>query len=160
MAEFDLPAIDIPANPTNADLAKAIAMSYNAVKKTHDCLEDHRSNTTKRDLVFSSQLKSTNDQITKVLAVVEIGSKDIAATSRAVRSLDKKVRLVTHDQQETDKIVKAMVKGFTDIRSFFLKYGGVALAALIGAIIVAVVQLNFAQYTAHQSTVAAITAHK
>lgn len=61
--ELDIPKLELPENPTNSDLAKAIAISLEAIGGVHGCLENHVKLTRDTEVVLSGQIKGINDQL-------------------------------------------------------------------------------------------------
>lgn len=74
--ELNIPKLDLPANPTNSDLARAIQLSLEATAGVHGCLENHVQLTRERDVVLSGQIKGINDQLNPALPNSAISNID------------------------------------------------------------------------------------
>lgn len=110
MAEFSLELPQIPAAPTNADLATLMAASFAAAQKTHECLEQHRQHTIDRDVVFSSQLKSTNDLVSAQADITAQNCKSIKQLTGSARSISRSVKqIITKVDKVSNKVDTAAV---------------------------------------------------
>lgn len=76
--DLNIPKLDLPAQPTNADLARAIQISLEATAGVHGCLENHVKLTRDTEIVLSGQIKGINDQLNpdiKTSAIAVINQK-------------------------------------------------------------------------------------
>lgn len=139
MAKVDpLPKLEIPANPTNADLAKTFALAYEMLGKgqtqLHSCLEEHRSVSRKGNITVQNQIRSTNREIKKAATKVAELTNDVSIVKDKVVS-------VTNDVSEIKQFAK-------DIN----KNGWRAVAAVVMAIFVAGLGVAANSMFLHEST--------
>ena len=157
MAEFNLVLPEIPAEPSNADLAQLLKASFEAARSTHDCLEQHRKTTEAGNIVLASQNKSNSDQlqalaqatkantdgITDLTGIVTNNIKNIKvltgsarAISKSVKEIDKKVTAAATEAAEAKKTAKDTKKIIDDIgKNFWQVVIGVLIIVIAGGIL-------------------------